>query len=430
MALIIFVACLTPALGPAFSQSATPVSAATDSLTLERIIEEALRHNDFVSAARFMEDAARRRASPAGAWEDPMFMVGVENVPTSFDFKEDMMTMTVIGVSQTIPLAGDKGLQAKAAEKEADAAREKRRFTEADVAASAKMAYYELYYRTATVADLERQREIFEQIVESATAKLRANQAGQDEVLSSQAEVWRLETMVLSAEQQVDAARYMLNNLRGADPASSITLAAPPRVSAVPDSPDPWLETADRQYPPLQKLARQSESYAFSAEAARRMRWPMLTLSGSYGFRSDSEMEERDDMISLSAAFSLPFFKGRRQGDMALSMDAMERGTSAEAAQMRREMRSEILTLHDRATRLQKSLELYNNRVIPTAEDAYQSALSGYINNRTSFTALLSYAQAVIRDRIAENEIANELAMTLSAADRYTWVPEERTEAR
>jgi outer membrane protein TolC len=156
----------------------------------------------------------------------------------------------------------------------------------------------------------------------------------------------------------------------------------------------------------------------------------MLTLSGSYGFRSDSEMEERDDMISLSAAFSLPFFKGRRQGDMALSMDAMERGTSAEAAQMRREMRSEILTLHDRATRLQKSLELYNNRVIPTAEDAYQSALSGYINNRTSFTALLSYAQAVIRDRIAENEIANELAMTLSAADRYTWVPEERTEAR
>jgi hypothetical protein len=108
----------------------------------------------------------------------------------------------------------------------------------------------------------------------------------------------------------------------------------------------------------------------------------------------------------------------------------MERGVSAEGAQMRREIRSEILTLHDNATRLAKSLDLYRDRIIPAAEDAYQSALAGYVNNRTPYTSLLSYAQAVIRDRVAQNEIANELAMTLSEVDRYTWVPEERTEAR
>lgn len=425
--LVLFAAFSVAAAERAIAQT-TP--AAADTLTLERVIDQALRHNDFVTAARLMEDAARRRASPAGAWNDPMVMVGVENLPTSLDFKEDMMTMTVVGVSQEIPLGGDRGLQAKAAEKEADAEREKRRFTESDIAASARMAYYDLYFRTAIVAELARQKEILEQVVESATAKLRANQAGQDEVLSSQAEVWRLETMILAAEQRADAARYMLNNLRGADPASPVALAAPAGVFTVPDSPDTWIETADRQYPPLQELVHRSESYAYSAEAARRMRWPMLTLSGSYGFRSDTEMEKRDDMISFNAEFSLPIFKGRSEGDMALSMDAMERGVSAEGAQMRREVRSEILTLHDNAKRLAKSLDLYRDRIIPAAEDAYQSALAGYVNNRTPYTSLLSYAQAVIRDRVAQNEIANELAMTLSEVDRYTWVPEERTEAR
>jgi cobalt-zinc-cadmium efflux system outer membrane protein len=410
---------------------ATPASvAATDTVTLEQVVDQALRHNDFVTAARLMEDAARRRASPAAAWEDPMVMVGVENLPTSFDFKEDMMTMTVVGLSQEIPLGGDRGLKGKAAEKEADAEREKRRYTESDIASSAKIAFYELYFSTAIVEELARQREILEQVVESATAKLRANQAGQDEVLSSQAEVWRLETMILSAEQRAETARYMLNNLRGADPATRVVIAAAADPQTVPDSPDTWIETADRQYPPLQALARRSESYAYSATAARRMRWPMLTLSGSYGFRADTGMEDRENMISFGAAFSLPIFKGRSEGDMAESMDAMERGAAAEAAQMRREVRSEILTLHDRAARLAKSLELYRGRIIPTAEDAYESALSGYVNNRTPYTSLVSYAQALIRDRIAENEIANELAMTLSEVDRYTWVPEERTEAR
>jgi cobalt-zinc-cadmium efflux system outer membrane protein len=429
-ALVFFATSLGLTGAQALAQTTVGATAPADTLTLDRVVDEVLRHNDSVSAARLMEEAARHRTSSAGAWEDPMLMVGVENVPTSFDFKQDMMTMTMVGVSQEIPLAGEKGLQAKAAGKEADAARERRRFTEADLAASAKIAYYELYYRTRIVSELERQREILEQVVESATAKLRANQAGQDEVLSSQAEVWRVESMILSAGQKADAARYALNELRGAEAGSPVAIAAPPGDFDVPGSPDAWLDIADRQYPPLQELAHRSESYAYSAKAARRMRWPMLTLSGSYGFRSDTAMEPRDDMISLNAAVSLPIFKGRRQNDMALSMDAMESGVSAEAAQMRREVRSEILTLHDRASRLQKSLDLYRNRIIPTADDAYESALSGYINNRTSYASLLSYAQAEIRDRIAQHEIANELAMTLAQAGRYTWVPEERTETQ
>ena len=68
---------------------------------------------------RYMEKAAEAKAKSAGAWDDPMLMVGVANLPTSFDFKMDPMTMKMLGLSQNIPYAGQKGLQKKAARAEA-----------------------------------------------------------------------------------------------------------------------------------------------------------------------------------------------------------------------------------------------------------------------------------------------------------------------
>lgn len=421
--------CVTAALLlPSAARSAAPSGVqpapAHENLTVDDVVRQVLRRNDGVLAARFMEEAARRRARPAGAWDDPMLMAGVSNLPKSFDFKEDMMTMTMIGLSQTIPYSGEKGLQRRAAGKEADAAGEDRRLMEIDAAVAAKIAFFDLFYRNAIVADLERRRDLIEQIVDAAVARLRANQAGQDEVLSAQAELWRLDAMILMAEQQSAAARYALNSLRGADPSTRVVLSAGLPDRDIPSSPDAWIEAAERTYPPLRALAYRSEGYALSADAARRMRWPMLTLSGSYGFRADTEMEKRGDMVSFYASLSLPLFKGRRQADMALSMDAMERGAAAEAVQMRREIQSEILTLHERAVRLSERLDLYRNRIIPTAEDAFRSALSGYAGSRTSFIALLDYAQAIISDAIAANEIANELEMTLSEVERYTWAPD------
>lgn len=423
-AAVLFLTSLLTAVSLEQSARAASAAAAPDTLTVAEVVRQALQRNDGVLAARYMDEAARRRASSSGTWDDPMLMAGVSNLPTSFDFKEDMMTMTMVGLSQTIPYAGEKGLQERAAKSEARAANEERRSTEIDVAVAAKISYFDLFYRSAIVADLARQRDIYEQIVESATAKLRANQAGQDEALSAQAELWRLESVILAAEQQVTAARHALNAIRGADPESPVVLSAVAYNHDIPRTADVWLETAERTYPPLQALAYRSESYALTADAARRMRWPMLTLSGGYGWRADTEMEVRSEMVSFFASLSLPLFKGRSQGDMALSMEAMGRGAAADAAQMRREIRSEILTLHERAVRLRERLDLYRNRIAPTADDAYRSALSGYASNRTSFIALLNYARAIINDSIEANVIANELAMTLADAERFTWLPD------
>ncbi len=409
----------------AFSASAqTP-----NSLGLDQVIRDVVQHNDRIAAARYMEQAAQAKVGPAGAWDDPMLMLGVQNLPTNFDFTMDDMTMKMVGLSQNIPYSGYKHLARKSASSESRASSDERRADELTLVTSAKQAFFDLYYRQLNLKALESQREIQQQIVASTTAKLRVNQAGQEEVLGSQAELWRLESTILSAQQELTASANSLYVLRGLDTPKDIpALSAPPAVT-VPESSAAWSDAARQVYPPLKRLKNQSEAYAFSAQSSRRMRWPMLGLSASYGIRTgEFTMPSmgrimRDNMVSFGLQFSLPIFSGRQQGRMAKSMTAMQMSADAESAQLWREVQSDLATLHQRALRIQQSLALYRDRIVPASEEAFRSALSAYTNNNSTLVSLLAYSSAVYRDRITANELANDLATTMAQVEQYTTDP-------
>lgn len=394
-----------------------------DTLRLETVIEDVLRHNDQVAAMRFMEQAARDKVGPAGAWNDPMLMVGVENLPTSFDFREDMMTMTMVGLSQEIPYAGQTGLKAKAARAEADAAGQSRHAMETDLATAATRAYIEVYYRRDALAILRLQRSLQEDVVAAARGRLISNQTAQEDVSAAQAALWRLDADILSAEQALDAAWLNLSALRGQEVAAAIPPLADPAMGNIPGSVDDWVSDARVHYPPLRRLEFEARSYSLSAAASRRMRWPMLELNAQYNFRRDSPMEERDDMVGFGATLSLPVFRGRQEGAMARSMEAMARGVDAEHRQLLRTVTSTLNTLHRRAVRLDESVRLYRDRIVPASEDAFRGALAGYNTGRASFITLVDYAVSVQRDRLTAVRLAEEYAVTLAEAGRFTTDP-------
>ncbi len=407
-------------------QASPLLGQATDSLHLEQVIGDVIRLNGQALGARFMEQAAKSRIGPAGAWDDPMLMIGVQNLPTNFDFQMDDMTMTMVGLSQRIPYSGYRGLNKRAAESDLKASTEDRRISELNLITEAKRAYYDLYYRQSSLRELKRQRDIQQQVIASSTAKLKVSLVGQEDVLAAQAELWRLESSIVSADQDVMASANRLFSLRGLDPPADVPHLIEPAVAALPDNPASWIEAAQQTFPPLQRLRKQSESYAFAARSANRMRWPMLDLSASYGFRSgsrviaDGMLEKRDNMISFGLSLSLPIFAGRQQGQMARSMYAMQESVDAEARQLGREVQSDLTTLHQRASSLQQSMSLYRDRIVPVTEEVFRTALAGYTNGATTFESLLMYASAVYRDRLTAIELANELAITLTEAEQYT----------
>lgn len=396
----------------------------SDTLRLGQVITDVVRHNDRAAAARVMEEAERAKIGPAGAWDDPMLMAGVANLPNSFDFREDMMTMKMVGLSQRWPYAGQKGLEAKAQTARAVSAHEEARAITQDLVTAATSAYIDLYYHRRIVEDLESQRAIQEEIVASTLSRLSANLAGQDEALAAQAALWRLDAEILSHKADLRTAANTLNSLRGADVDSRLPALADPTPGEWPEGTGFWLTLAEQEYAPLRRLRSQADSYDFSAQAARRMSWPTLDLNANYGFRRDAPMEKRPSMIGFSATFSLPIFAGRQQRQMALSMAAMQRQSQLEAKQLRRDVEATLSSLHEHGRHRRESLALYRDRILPADMNAYRSALSGYAANRVPFTALLGYAAAVYQDRITLTQTASELARLQAEVDRYTHDPD------
>lgn len=395
-------------------------------LDMQQVISEVVKKNDRIAAAKLMAKAAERKIGPAGAWKDPMIMVGVQNLPTNFDFEMDNMTMKMIGVSQEIPYSGFKGYERKSAEASAIASQEEANSMTVDLVSAAKTAYVSLYYRRLNVAELRRQRELLQQVAAASLSKLRTNEAGQEEVLAAQADLWRVDAMILSAEQEVTEAVSGLNSLRGANSADTSFELVEPDFPEIPETSGQWIASAESYYPPLRKLQRQSESYHYSSVAMNRMRWPMLNVSAGYGLRSgyatgaDGMRAERDDMLNFGIVLSLPVFEGRLNSQGARSMEAMKMSSLAEASQLRREVAARITALHERARRLSASLALYRDRILPSSEDAFRTALNGYASDRTDFISLLTYATDVYRDRITINELSSAFSGTMIEVERLT----------
>jgi len=397
----------------------------SDTLTMDRVVQEVVRNNDRLKAAAFMEEAARREVGPAGAWDDPMLMLGVQNLPPSFRFDEEMMTMKMIGLSQRLPYAGEKGLQAKSKRALADAAIEERNQTALDLVAAAKTAYVELYYHQRVIDDLERQRELAEQIAVSVRSRVEANLAGMDELNASLAAMWRLDAEILTHHNDAHSAHHQLDALRGVISPDEMPAVAPPSVAELPDTFLVWTDSARVNYAPLRQMLHQAESYRLNAMASNRMSWPMLELSASYGIREDLVMDDgmvepQDNMWNFGATFSLPIFKGRQEKQMARSMTAMQHQMEAEAAQMAKDVDADLRALHMRAEHFRDAAAMYADKIVPADDEAFKTALAGYSSGRTSLPDLLNYAMTIYRDRMTLTDLQLAYAAAVYQAERYT----------
>lgn len=405
------------------ARTQTPPS---DTLTMDRVVREVVRNNDRLKAAAFMEEAARREVGPAGAWDDPMLMLGVQNLPSSFRFNEDMMTMKMIGLSQVIPYAGEKGLQSSARRAIADAVGEERNQTTLDLVAAAKTAYVELYYHQRVIDDLNRQRELSEQIAVSVRSRVEANLAGMDELNAALAAMWRLDAEILTHHNDAHTAHHKLDALRGHTSPDELPAVAPPSVKDLPDTFLVWTDSARVNYAPLRQMLLRGESYRLSAIASNRMsRWPMLELSSSYGIRQDIVMDDgmvepQDNMWNFGATFSLPIFKGRQEKQMARSMTAMQRQMEAEAAQLAKDVDAELRALHMRAEHFRDAAAMYEDKIVPADDEAFKTALAGYSSGRTSLPDLLTYALTIYRDRMTLTDLRLAYASAVLQSERYT----------
>lgn len=370
---------------------------------LNALVEEAMQANPEIRAARQEAEAAQQRIAPAGALNDPMLEVGVINLPVnSFNFRQDDMTMKMIGFGQRLPYPGKRKLREEVAERDADAARHRYRETANRVVRDVSVAYYNLALNATLTRITLRNRDTLDQLLGIARAKYEVGQGNQADVLKAQLQLSRMSEELIRLARERKESAGELDAALGRHPGKSVLTPAP--LSLLPAA----APTAGIDH---QTLAAQPQLAALQSRIARSQKtvdlatkdyYPDFDLRFAYGQRDRAQDGAyRSDMIIFTVGINLPVWRSTKVAPMVAEAEAMR----GQALDLYESQQTEILMqLHHQGAVADQNLELarlYESTILPQARLVVDSSLAAYRVNRLDFLSVLESQMSVFSYEIA-----------------------------
>ncbi len=405
--------------GPAaHAQAAEPGRLGDPAQQLDSLMALARRESPAVLAAEAQLRAARASVGPAGALADPMLMAAVVNLPLGSPGFRDEMAMKMLGVEQTLPFPGKRGLRRAVAGHEVERAEAELEEVRREAARDAAGAYLELALAETLEQLARHQHLLLLTVSRTAQASYAAGRGGQEEPLRIQTELVRLSGEVTALHAERARALARLSALLGRDASARIEVVGYPRRlqraagteaatpvrfadttlgALVSPSPLPAADTlrrivADSSPMILAHLAVLAAQSA-RADLAAREASPDPTLSLQYGQRNGLT-----DMVSAGVRFPIPLWGARQQRRRAGAERATLEALEHEHHRMAAELEAEMLDLARTAELHRTRLALYRAGVLPRARAAAEAALAGYRTGRTTFQGVLDTYTALYRD--------------------------------
>jgi cobalt-zinc-cadmium efflux system outer membrane protein len=415
-----------------------PVAGPSDpAQQLDSLMSLARRQSPSVLAAEARLTAARANVGPAGALDDPMLMASVVNLPLGSPGFRDEMAMKMIGVEQTLPYPGKRGLRRAVAGHEVEMAEAELAQIRREAARDAASAYLELALADTLARLAQRQHRLLLTVARTAQASYAAARGGQEEPLRIQTELVRLSGDVTALQAERIRALTRLNALLGRDAKVPVevsgypprlqravtgdavtpvrfadtTLGAPAAASPLPQADSLRQAVSDSSPMILAHLAELAAQGA-RADLTAREASPDPTLTLQYGQRSGFT-----DMLSAGVQFPIPLWGARQQRRRAVAERATLEALEHEHHWMASELEAEVVDLAQTAELHRTRLALYQAGVLPRAQAAAEAALAGYRTGRTSFQGVLDTYMALYNDEVEAARLLTEFGKVIIALE-------------
>jgi outer membrane protein, heavy metal efflux system len=394
-------------------------------LRVEPLVQEALEKNPKISAARERHAGLKEKIPQAGAFEDPMLGLGVVNLPNSFDFNEEDMTMKEISVSQKFPFPGKLGLSQEVAAKEADAGAAEVDELANQVAKEVKTAFYDLSHAYRSTEVTERNKAILEELARITQTRYSLGQAIQEDVIRNQVEISKMVDDLIMLEQQKRALAARLSYLLNRPPGSLVGKPAELEFSRVAFSIEDLQQQALTDSPMLKALKQDIQGRNKNVALARKEYFPDFSLKLAYGQR-----EDRLDMYTGMVEMNLPIFVKSKQERKVAEAYADVRSAQAKYDGAQNEILYMIADMGSMVQRLEKKIELYRTGIIPQARMQIDTAMSAYMVNKADFMTLLDSRMKLYRYELDYHDALTEYEKSLAALEAAVGTGFARKEAK
>jgi cobalt-zinc-cadmium efflux system outer membrane protein len=394
------------------TQDGNDFAATSDAeLSLAWLIDEVQTRNPSLQAMVAAWQAAAQRYPQAVSLEDPMFMAMV--APESFD-SPIVDPGYALQASQKFPWFGKRAARGRQARANATAAYQEVEDSRLRLEEITRTAFYD-YYLARRQLNLNRENlEVVGQFRSTAQSRYQANQVTQQDVLQAEVELAELERRTIELERIDRLARARINTLLRQDP---FTPLPPPSqqldTPTLQINPVELQQIALSQRPDLAALAARIRAEQAAVTLACKDYYPDTELFGRY----DAFWQEEPLQTAVGMNLNVPIYRGRLNAAVREARFTLNQ-RRAEYEQLALNIQYEVAAAYEEVEESRRVLNLYTERLLPTAEQNVAAARANYDVARGTFLDLATAQRQLIELRERREEALAAYYSRLAALAR------------
>lgn len=330
--------------------------------------------------------AAKERVTRAGSLPNPMLMAGIRDQQIDLT-RDEMMTMYMVGASQTLVRKDRREALKRAAELEVERLERDYESRRAEVEREVRLAWVEAAAAQNQIAATEEIAGLLGSIVDASRIRYETGSAPQADMIRARLEQSRIlhELIALRRERAAAIARLLpLLQLPATADVPAFSLK-----HELERHQEQGFDASIGDTPAIAALETEVARAEQEIRLAKLTRRPDIDLEASYGMRP-----EQKDMFSVTARIEIPFRKSTLIEPRIREAMARRDAARAEIEALRQQLRQAAAVANTLRTEAIEQIDLHVDRLVPEARLGFDSSLSAYQNARTTFDSVLASLQA------------------------------------
>lgn len=368
-------------------------------LNLDDLIVEALQNNPQLRAARNQTAAARTRVDQVTSWDAPQlgvefFQSPIRSFPNPL---KNQMEMDYY-IQQMFPFPGKLSAMGDAAENNAGMYEQGYNALERKILRELKSAYYELYLVQRKIQINAENQDLMRRFVEIANKQYEVGMGKQPDILRAQTELSTLINAGLNLQKEKRAAEAMINTI--------LSRPANGQLGYVPDIEVNIPQWTFEQLRPLALEARpELKAMNFNIgmnkaelSLSKREYFPDLMARVMYKDMAMTSNDFWSVMVGVSIPLS-PWSSGKYTSKVQEN-ELNVRRAEEDLSNMTNMALFELQDANVGVQTNQNLVLLYENTVIPQAEQTLESTIAAYQTGKTEFLMLIDAYRMVLMSKL------------------------------
>ncbi len=367
-------------------------------LTIEDAGKIALERDTIVKSHMDMSSALQEESIALNTLPDPKFKIGLLNVPTdSYHLDQENMTQKKIGIVQKFPQGKSLKIKSQRAIIRSDRSIIKADERKRKVLESTRKAWLEVYYWINARIILDKNRILFNDLVEITEGQYAAGKRRQVDFVQAQIELDLLNDKDYMFTEKEEIARAVLAKWVGEPNSkksfSNELLELHNDIKILTDSENNKQNIKDKilLHPMIQLSQNKVKINQKTVELAKQDYKPSWSFDFSYAFRDDNPNGiKRSDFVSAMFLVDIPLFTGKRQTKRVASKLKTVSASKNNLDDMVRVMNTKLEKAHLKLVWLKQRIDHYNKTLFPRAKENSQAALLAYQSDRSDFLSVIT----------------------------------------